>query len=268
MNSLNIFLNILIVIFSVIVVLTIHEFGHFTFAKIFRVNVKEFSIGFGPVLFKTFTKKTNIQVSLRLLPLGAYVLMDSASIRKAYLDEPNAKKYNFYLRARPHKTKLLEQIAYWQQMLILFGGIFFNLIFFAFFFGIGQAISIVNNDFLLSSLQNIFIQIGRSFVLYSLWPMQGSMGGGGGHAPGSFFQSPPNSLILLSWLLSINFSTAIVNLIPIAPLDGWKIMQTSYEKITKKTLPEKLLVILSITGLILVFWVTLGGIINQIRSNS
>jgi membrane-associated protease RseP (regulator of RpoE activity) len=34
-----------------LVVLTIHELGHFLFAKFNKVNVKEFSIGFGPKLW-------------------------------------------------------------------------------------------------------------------------------------------------------------------------------------------------------------------------
>ncbi|WP_052663491.1 site-2 protease family protein [[Mycoplasma] testudinis] len=263
MNALNIVQIVFMVIFGIIVVLTIHEFGHFVFAKLFRVNVKEFSIGFGPVLFKTFTKRANMQISLRLLPFGAYVLMDSASIRKAYLDDPNAKKYNFYLRARPHKTKLLEQVNYWKQMIIMFGGILFNFLAFAIFLGVVKAVQ--PNVFLQISLfvKNLFVSIGQSFVLYSLWPRE-AVAGAGNDIPPSVFTQRPDAFLLLSSLLSINLATGIVNFIPIAPLDGWKIMQLTYEKISRKPLPEKLLVVLSIIGLIVVFWITIGSIINQI----
>lgn len=53
-----------------------------------------------------------MRISLRLLPIGAYVLMDSVSIRKSYINYPNSKKYNFYLGAKPYGTKLLEQAKY------------------------------------------------------------------------------------------------------------------------------------------------------------
>ena len=34
------------------VIIAIHEFGHFFFAKLFKVKVNEFALGMGPVLFK------------------------------------------------------------------------------------------------------------------------------------------------------------------------------------------------------------------------
>lgn len=264
MSSLNIFLIVLIVLFGIIVCLTIHELGHFAFAKIFKVNVKEFSIGFGPALWRIYTKKNNMRISLRVLPIGAYVLMDSAAIRRMYLDEPNSKKYNFYLSAKPYGTKLLEQAKYWQQMIIMFGGIFFNLIAFCIFLIIYYLI--YPNSFLEFGvfIKTLFINIGQAFVWYGLWPksISGSAGGSG------IAQSPFSGVIanvdfLLRYIISINLATAILNVIPIAPLDGWKIMQLTYEKITKKKLPAKLLNSLSIIGIVLILWITIGSVVNQ-----
>jgi len=61
-------LNIIIafVIFGIIVL--IHEFGHFLFAKLSGVKVLEFSVGMGPRLFSINGKET--KHSLKLLPLG------------------------------------------------------------------------------------------------------------------------------------------------------------------------------------------------------
>ena len=39
-----------ILLFGLVVV--VHEFGHFFFAKLFKVRVNEFSVGFGPAIFK------------------------------------------------------------------------------------------------------------------------------------------------------------------------------------------------------------------------
>ena len=52
----------------------IHEFGHFTIAKLCKVKVNEFSIGFGPILFKKQGKETKYE--LRLIPLGGFVSME------------------------------------------------------------------------------------------------------------------------------------------------------------------------------------------------
>jgi RIP metalloprotease RseP len=63
----------LLFIVSLGVLIFIHELGHFTMAKLFNVYVKEFSLGFGPVVFKR--KKGETQYSIRALPLGGYVSM-------------------------------------------------------------------------------------------------------------------------------------------------------------------------------------------------
>lgn len=60
-----------IFIFSLLVF--IHEFGHFLMAKRVGIKVQEFSIGFGPSLFRW--KKNETEYSLRLFPLGGYVKM-------------------------------------------------------------------------------------------------------------------------------------------------------------------------------------------------
>lgn len=53
----------------------IHEFGHYITARIFKVSINEFSIGMGPKLMWFTSKKTGIDYSLRMLPIGGYVAM-------------------------------------------------------------------------------------------------------------------------------------------------------------------------------------------------
>ena len=55
-------------------VIAIHEFGHFTVAKLCGIQVNEFSIGMGPVLWKKNHKGT--QYSLRALPVGGFVALE------------------------------------------------------------------------------------------------------------------------------------------------------------------------------------------------
>lgn len=57
----------------------IHELGHFIVAKLSKVKVNEFAIGFGPVIFKKKGKETVYQ--LRLIPLGGFVSMEGEDER-------------------------------------------------------------------------------------------------------------------------------------------------------------------------------------------
>ncbi len=52
----------------------IHELGHFLVAKLCKVKVNEFAIGFGPLIWKKQGKET--KYALRLLPLGGFVSME------------------------------------------------------------------------------------------------------------------------------------------------------------------------------------------------
>lgn len=60
-----------ILVFGIIVI--VHEFGHFYFAKKAGILVREFSIGMGPKLFQIHKNETSY--TIRVLPLGGYVLM-------------------------------------------------------------------------------------------------------------------------------------------------------------------------------------------------
>ncbi len=52
------------------VLITIHELGHFIIAKLCKVKVNEFAIGFGPAIWQKQGKET--KYTLRLIPLGGY----------------------------------------------------------------------------------------------------------------------------------------------------------------------------------------------------
>ena len=71
-------IGILIVAIKIIVLLgfliLIHELGHFTVAKLCKVKVNEFAIGFGPTIWKKQGKET--KYALRLIPLGGFVSME------------------------------------------------------------------------------------------------------------------------------------------------------------------------------------------------
>ncbi len=97
---------IAILVFSVMIIM--HEFGHFIFARIFNVQVNEFAIGMGPKLFGIKGKKT--LYSLRLFPIGGFCSMAGEDEED---DSPNA------LCNKP----------IWQRLIIMAAGTFMNLLF-------------------------------------------------------------------------------------------------------------------------------------------
>ncbi len=76
---------IIVVVFSVLII--VHEFGHFIAARLFGVKVTDFSIGFGPPLFKRKIKQTNFLICV--FPLGGFIKMagDNRAESRGYRDE-------------------------------------------------------------------------------------------------------------------------------------------------------------------------------------
>ncbi len=66
--------KILVIILMFGIIVFVHEFGHFIFAKMNKIKVNEFAIGMGPAIAKWGKKET--KYSLRCLPIGGYCLME------------------------------------------------------------------------------------------------------------------------------------------------------------------------------------------------
>ncbi len=98
---------ILVAIFSFLIIIMIHEFGHFIIAKIMGVKVNEYAIGFGPTLFKWKGKET--QYSLRLLPFGGFCSMEG--------EDSESEDPRGFCNKRP-----------WRRLLIVLAGAVFNII--------------------------------------------------------------------------------------------------------------------------------------------
>ena len=92
-------ITILAFIFILGVTVTIHEFGHFLFAKKAGIYVYEFSIGMGPRLFKFNRKNDETDYSIRLLPIGGYVQMAGEDITwlQRFLTMVAGVMFNFIL---------------------------------------------------------------------------------------------------------------------------------------------------------------------------
>ena len=67
-------INICKIVFLLGFLILIHEGGHFLVAKLCKVKVNEFAIGFGPTIWKKQGKET--KYAIRLIPLGGFVSME------------------------------------------------------------------------------------------------------------------------------------------------------------------------------------------------
>lgn len=96
------------------ITVTIHEFGHFLFAKKAGIYVYEFAIGMGPKI-KTFHRKGDeTEYSIRLLPIGGFVQMAGEEIEED-------KKIP--------KNKRLQSKSWSQKFMTMVAGVLFNFLF-------------------------------------------------------------------------------------------------------------------------------------------
>lgn len=107
-------------ILSLSILVLIHEFGHFIFARIFKVRVEKFYLFFDPwfSLFKFKPKNSETEYGVGWLPLGGYCKisgMIDESMDKEAMAQP-AKPYEF--RSKPAG----------QRLLIMIGGVLFNFL--------------------------------------------------------------------------------------------------------------------------------------------
>ena len=96
-----------------LVLVTFHEYGHYSVARFFKIKVLKFSIGFGRDLFN-WTNKDGVKFSLSMIPLGGYV---------AFHDPNDAENYN-KLTTEEKKYVRANRPAFEKALVILAGPVF------------------------------------------------------------------------------------------------------------------------------------------------
>jgi len=94
-------------------IIFVHELGHFVTAKLFKIKVHDFFIGFGPKLIKK--KVGDTEYGIAAIPLGGYVRL-SGMEEEGEL-EPEEEAHSFRAQAR------------WKRALVLLAGPFTNVLF-------------------------------------------------------------------------------------------------------------------------------------------
>lgn len=100
---------IIVAILVLLLMVLIHELGHYTAGKILKFKINEFSVGFGPKILQK-TKKNGEKISLRAFPLGGYCAFEGE-------DEAGNTNPNAFNNQKP-----------WKRLIVLFFGAFFNFL--------------------------------------------------------------------------------------------------------------------------------------------
>lgn len=110
----SILINLILFILILGVIVLIHEFGHFLFAKLTGVYVYEFSIGMGPKIYGIKPKKSETEYSIRMIPVGGFCSLAGEDLENDDKKIPSDRK--------------LQAKKPWQRFLIMFMGPGFNFL--------------------------------------------------------------------------------------------------------------------------------------------
>jgi regulator of sigma E protease len=105
-------------ILSLSLLVIIHEFGHFLFARLFKTRVEKFYLFFDPWFSLFKVKKGDTEYGVGWLPLGGYVKISGM------IDE-SMDKEAMKLPPQPHEFRSKKT---WQRLLIMVGGVVMNFI--------------------------------------------------------------------------------------------------------------------------------------------
>lgn len=217
-------INAIKIIFLLGFLIIIHEGGHFFVAKLCKVRVNEFAIGFGKVIWQKQGKET--KYSIRLIPLGGFCSMEGE-------EEESEEKGSF------------SKASVWRRMAIVVAGATVNILFGIIVYFI--LVSTVGLQFVDSAKDTFFNRVHYGAI-----------------STGEFISSILNSIKMLFvnglqtdqmvgivgisevvvkttgiinyiYLLAvISVSLGVTNLLPIPALDGGKLLILFIEVIRKK----------------------------------
>lgn len=85
------FLYVILAVLMFGIMITVHELGHFAAARLTRIPVREFAVGFGPALIKWKGRKHDTQFAIRAIPMGGYcAFYGEDDIQGKYRNDPRS----------------------------------------------------------------------------------------------------------------------------------------------------------------------------------
>ena len=138
MTSLMTVLGIVVFAVGLMISIAWHELGHLTWAKVFKIRVPQYMVGFGPTLWSR--KKGDTEYGFKAVPLGGYIRMigmfppgedgkitaRSTSPWRSMIED--ARSAAFEELQPGDETRLFYTRKPWKRVIVMFAGPFMNLI--------------------------------------------------------------------------------------------------------------------------------------------
>lgn len=220
----------------------IHETGHFLVARLCKIKVNEFAIGFGPLIWSKETEKT--KYSLRLIPLGGYVNMLGE-------EERSEEEGSFSKASIP---KRIAVVAAGGLVNIIFAILLYVVLVAIVTGNLGAAISSTGN-FIMAMVDSIKMLFTGGVTVDNL---MGPIGISGVVAQTS------NIVDFLYIMALISMSLGVTNLLPFPPLDGGKILIYIIEAIRRKPLKENFELKLQMAGFLVLITLSVYVAFNDV----
>ncbi len=239
-------MGFIITVIKIIVILgflvLIHETGHFVVARLCKIKVREFAIGFGPVIWKKETENT--KYAIRLIPLGGFVNMLGE-------EEQSDEEGSF------SKASIPKRIA-----IVAAGGLV-NIIFAILLYIV--LIWVVTGNFVMA------ISSSGNFVM-AMWESIKLLFTGGvtvdnlmGPIGISQVVAQTSGIIDFLYIMAlISMSLGVTNLLPFPPLDGGKILIYIVEAIRRKPLKQDFELKLQMLGFLLLITLSIYVAFNDV----
>lgn len=231
----------------------IHEGGHFLVAKLCKVKVNEFSVGFGPKLLGK--RKGETLYALRAVPLGGYVMLEGEEQESS---DPRA----------------FNNISVWKRILIVSAGGVINIIFgLTIYFIIATGIGVMPENVDDNILNRIYY--GAQNTLHFAGSIANNVKDLFTHGIQtdqlmgpigiSTVVSHTSGFVDFVYIMAlISLSLGVTNLLPFPPLDGGKIVIYLIEAIRRKKMSMELEVNIQAAGFMLMILLSIYVAYNDI----
>lgn len=230
------------IIFLLGFLIFIHELGHFTVAKLCKVRVNEFAIGFGPAIWKKQGKQT--KYALRLIPLGGFVSMEGE-------EERSEESGSFSKASIPKRIAI---VAAGGVVNIIFAIILYIILATIITGNFGIAISGAGN-FIMAMVESIKMIFTGGVTVNDLMGPIGI----------SEVVAQTSTTIDFFYIMAlISMSLGVTNLLPFPPLDGGKILIYIIEAIRRKPLKEDFELKLQMAGFLLLIMLSVFVAFNDV----
>lgn len=219
-------INALKIIFLLGFLIFIHEGGHFIVAKLCKVKVNEFAIGFGPTILQKQGKET--KYALRAIPLGGFVSMEGE-------DEESKHERSFSNASIPKRILI---VAAGATVNIIFGLLTYFILVVVVYKDINLAFQ-STGGFITSIFQSLKMLFTGNVGIQDLTGPVGI----------SKVVAQTTTMINYIYIISlVSVSLGITNLLPIPALDGGKILILIIEAIRKKPLNKEIEIKIQLIG--------------------